>query len=366
MSIGNTLLFSNDFSCIEGVHRDQKVIWIQKNEYKDIKVLKTKTKVHWSNSSKKWYLIDTKVNRKLINFSEPVIGKSALMQIHPNNQEAFLRFREMLVLKGYSINTVRTYVNEFAQLLYILKHHCVEEMTEEKIRSYLAYCLEELGHSENQVHSRINALKFYFEKVLFRDKIFLGIPRPKKPALLPKHLSENEIQKILEVTENPKHLLIIKMCYGMGLRVSEIAALKIEHINTKDMKILIASAKGKKDRYVFLPETLLVELKAYYRFYLPKIYIFEGAEGFPLSVRTVQSVFKTSMKKAGIHRNVGIHCLRHSYATHLLEYGTDISHIQKLLGHNNIKTTLNYTRVTDKNLSKVISPLDRIQNQKSK
>ena len=364
MSISNTKEFSENFFCEEGLHNDKNVIWIQKHSYQDIHFLKSKTKVHWSQKNKKWYVVDNLANRNFLNLSLPQPGKSAFVNVHSNNQDAFIKMRDLLTLKGYSPNTMRTYLNEFAQLLYLLKHHKVDELSDEKIKSYLVYCIEKLKHTENQVHSRINALKFYFEKVLKRENFFIGIPRPKKPSQLPKHLSEKEVQKLLEVTTNPKHLLIIKMCYGMGLRVSEIANLKLAHIHSQDKKILVAAGKGKKDRYVFLPETIMGDLKFYYKSYLPKIFLFEGSEGNSLSVRTIQSVFKNSMNKANIKRNVGIHCLRHSYATHLLEYGTDISHIQKLLGHNDIKTTLTYTKVTDKNLSKIISPLDRISAEK--
>ena len=146
----------------------------------------------------------------------------------------------------------------------------------------------------------------------------------------------------------------------MGLRVSEIVNLKIEDIDSKSMRVLISKAKGKKDRYVNLPESILPQLRDYYREFRPKEFLFEGQDGGKYSVRSAQNVFKNAMKKAGIHKTVGIHSLRHSYATHLLEYGTDISLIQKLLGHNQISTTLNYTKIVDKHLRKVESPLDRL------
>lgn len=221
------------------------------------------------------------------------------------------------------------------------------------------YCINN-GISENYLHSRINAIKFYFEKVLHRPKIFIDIPRPKKPQLLPKALNTNEIQKIIEVTENIKHRLIIQLAYGMGLRVSEIVAIKIEDIDSKTMKVFIKRAKGKKDRVVNLPESVLEELRLYYKEYRPEIFLFEGQFGNALSIRAAQSVFRNAMKKAGIRKTIGIHSLRHSYATHLLEYGTDISLIQKLLGHNNIKTTLNYTHIAERTIASVKSPLDRI------
>ena len=146
----------------------------------------------------------------------------------------------------------------------------------------------------------------------------------------------------------------------MGLRVSEITNLKIEDIDSKTMQVLVAQGKGKKDRYVNLPETILTELRDNYKEFKPKKYLFEGRDGGAFSNRSAQDVFKTAMKKAEINKTVGIHSLRHSYATHLMEYGTDIGLIQKLLGHNQINTTLNYTKVVDKHLRKVESPLDKL------
>ncbi len=176
-------------------------------------------------------------------------------------------------------------------------------------------------------------------------------------------MNEKDINKLFHVTTNIKHLLILKLCYGMGLRVSEIINLKIQDVDGVKFKVFIERSKGKKDRYVNLPESILNELRQYYKDFRPKYYLFEGENGGQYSKRSAQSVFKQAMTKAKINKQVGIHSLRHSYATHLLEYGTDISLIQKLLGHNSIKTTLIYTEVTDKNISNVVSPLDRMNKK---
>lgn len=344
-----------------GTHHGKNIIWV-KFPYKkeSIELLKKYSKPKWSQSQKSWYVADSKSYRKLWGLDISVVGKETITKIAPENYQQFQKFINQLKLKAYSENTIRTYSVEFAQLLYVLKSHPVESMTEERLKSYFLYCIEKLNISENHLHSRINAIKFYFEQVLHRQKMFIDIPRPKKPLLLPKALNTAEISKIIAATENSKHQLILKMCYGMGLRVSEIVNIKIEDIDSKAMRVLIARTKGKKDRYVNLPESIIEELRQYYKCYQPKIYLFEGQFGGKYSVRSAQSVFKIAMNKAGIRKTVGIHSLRHSYATHLLELGTDISLIQKLLGHNDIKTTLIYTNVTDKHTRNVKSPLDSL------
>ena len=146
----------------------------------------------------------------------------------------------------------------------------------------------------------------------------------------------------------------------MGLRVSEIVNLKITDIDSKRMQVLVRQGKGKKDRYVNLPESILKELRAYYVAYKPKEFLFEGRYGDQYSIRSVQAVFKNAMKKARINKKVGIHSLRHSYATHLIEQGTDIRFVQELLGHKDIKTTMIYTSLTDQTKRKIKSPLDNL------
>ena len=159
---------------------------------------------------------------------------------------------------------------------------------------------------------------------------------------------------------NLKHNTMLKLCYGLGLRVSEIVNLKISDIDSKAMQVFIERAKGKKDRYVNLPESILPQLRIYFIEYKPKMYLFEGQYGGQYSSRSAQQVFKNALLKAKINKVVSIHSLRHSFATHLLEQGTDIRFIQELLGHNDIKTTLIYTEVSDKSIRKIISPLDHL------
>lgn len=344
-----------------GNHSGKKIIWVKfPKDFQKLNILKKVTKPRWSNTEKCWYVTDTTKNRELFGMEKELVGVEAFQKISAVNLPAMKRFQEHLKLKGFSTSTYKTYSIEFAQLLYLLKDHPVENLSAEKLRSYILYCHEKLKLSENQIHSRMNALKFYFEKVLGRERMFFEIPRPKKPQKLPKALNQEEVKRIIDATENIKHKLIIQLSYGMGLRVSEIVHLKVEDIDSVKMRVFIERAKGKKDRYVNLPKSILEELRLYYKEHQPKKFLFEGKFGEQYSIRSAQQVFKTAMNKAGIKKTVGIHALRHSYATHLLEYGTDISLIQKLLGHNDIKTTLVYTNVANKQISNIESPLDKI------
>jgi integrase/recombinase XerD len=357
---------SKQFSCKNymfeiGQYKDKHVIWIMfPYDRQRIIELKNSVKACWSQSNKKWYVLDNLQHRKLFGLGPSYYGKPAFLEVSPVNQPALKRYVEQLKLKGYSQNTIKTYSTEFVQLLKVLKEHPVEDLSSEKLRSYLLYCIDTLKLSENLIHSRMNAVKFYFGQVLHRENFFMEIPRPKKPSLLPKAISMHDVKKMLGILDNLKHQLLLKMCYGMGLRVSELVNLKIADIDSSRMQVLVSSGKGKKDRYVVLPESVLVQLRNYYQKYKPREYLFEGQSGGQYSVRSVQQVFKNAMKKAKINKKVGVHSLRHSYATHLLEQGTDIRFVQELLGHNSIKTTMIYTALTDAAKRKIKSPLDRI------
>ena len=345
-----------------GEHHDKNVIFVSFQYSLDLKTeLRQKfPSAKWSMTKKIWYLPDNNAIRNEIGM-RPIteVGKMVISQIWPVNHEALKRMHELLLLKSYSPNTIRTYCGEFAQLLYLLKDTSVDTLTPERLRSYFLYCVTKLKLSENLIHSRINAIKFYFEQVLRRDKMFFeNIPRPQKKSILPKVISKKDVSKIFSKVDNFKHQVMLKLCYGMGLRVSEIVNLKITDIDSERMLVHIENAKGKKDRYVTLPTSILDDLRRYYKTYQPKTYLFEGQFGGQYSIRSAQVVFKNAMQKAKINKSVGIHGLRHSYATHLLESGTDMYFIMKLLGHKDIKTTEIYTKVSNRQMGNIKSPLD--------
>lgn len=345
-----------------GKHNDKQVIWCKfpKNDVLLFALKKQYPFCRWSNTNKCWYVTDSVEIRKQVGLPLKEPSENLLHKIHPINQPALQQMENQLKLKAYSVNTAKVYLGEFSQLLVILKNHPVNTLTPDRLKSYLLYCVNELKLSEAHLHSRLNALKFYFEQVLLKEKFFIEIPRPKSKSTLPKVLSTKDIQKLFDVTTNPKHKLMLQLCYGMGLRVSEIVKLKITDIDSKRMQVLIENSKGKSDRYVNLPESVLTLLRSYYKAYQPKHFLFEGQYGGEYSIRSVQAVFKNGMRLAKINKPVGIHSLRHSYATHLLEYGTDMAFIQKLLGHSDMKTTMIYAKVGKKEIQKVKSPLDQM------
>ncbi len=281
--------------------------------------------------------------------------------ISPVNKHVLKLMEQQLKLKAFSSSTIRTYLNEMTQLLLTLKEVPADELKPDHLKRYLVYCYEQLGLKENTLHSRINAMKFYYEQVLHREKFFWEIPRPKKPLLLPKLLNEKELGKMFNALANKKHKAMMFTAYSAGLRVSEIVNLKIKDIDSHRMQIFISRAKGKKDRYVNLSPVLLDILRSYIGTYKPKpgVFLFESEQtntAYP--IRTVQQIFSNAKIKAGILKDVGIHSLRHSFATHLLDKGTDIRYIKDLLGHFDIRTTERYLHVSKQQLVNVASPLD--------
>jgi site-specific recombinase XerD len=278
-----------------------------------------------------------------------------------DNLQAFHNFQDLLVLKGYSPKTIRTYSNEFHYLLRLLGEVSVASLEKKHLQSYLLWLIQKRGYSEAHAHTAVNALKFFFEQVEGRQKEFYDLPRPKKPQKLPAVLAEEEIIDLIQKTENLKHRALLMTSYSAGLRVSELVKLKIHDLDSKRMMLHVREGKGKKDRMVPLSKKLLETLRQYYRKYKPRVFLFEGEKvGEPYSERAAQAALAGAKRKAGIRKKGSIHMLRHSYATHLLEAGTDIRYIQAFLGHNSLQTTMIYTHVSRLKIESIQSPLDRL------
>jgi integrase/recombinase XerD len=282
-------------------------------------------------------------------------------KIHAVNKNVLPQVQQHLQLKAYSLSTRKTYLNELSQFLQTIKSTPATDFTPQRIMDYLQYCYTTLALSENTLHSRTNALKYYYEKVLGREKFFWEIPRAKKPFQLPNVLGEREITALFNALTNLKHKAILFTAYSSGLRVSEVVSLKLADIDSGRMQIKIESAKGKKDRMVNLSPVLLDILRQYIKKANPQPvnYLFESEiVGEPYSSRSAQKVFQRAKEKAGIAKEVSFHSLRHSFATHLLEKGIDIRYIKDILGHFSIKTTQRYTHVKKEQLIQITSPLD--------
>ncbi|MCB2309387.1 site-specific integrase [Clostridium estertheticum] len=245
-------------------------------------------------------------------------------------------------LRGYSSGTIVGYIRQVSNFAKFY-NKSPKYLGEEEIRDYLHYCIMGKKLSEVTVNHINASLKFFYTKTLNKYWNVDKIARIKVPKKLPSILSPKEVNSIFDVTENLKHKAILMTIYSAGLRVSEVCNLKITNIDSNNMQILIRQGKGKKDRYSLLSEVNLKILREYWIRYHPTEYLFSGnGRTHAITPRTIQRILERSMKKTGITKHASVHTLRHCFATHLLENGTDICYIQRLLGHSNITTTTIY------------------------
>jgi integrase/recombinase XerD len=268
------------------------------------------------------------------------------------------RLKMNMELRGYSPGTIKAYTNHVSNFAKFY-NRSPKFLGEKEIREYLHYCIMKKKLSECSINYINSSLKFFYTKILNRHWNMDRITRLKEPKKLPSILSREEIKSIFNVTENLKHKAILMTVYSAGLRVSEVCNLKIKDIDSKNMQILIRQGKGKKDRYSLLSKVNLEVLREYWKRYHPTEYLFSGSGGTgSISHRSVQRMLERSIKKTGIIKKASIHTLRHSFATHLLEDGTDICYIQRLLGHAQITTTTIYLHLRRMDLLNIKSPLD--------
>lgn len=264
---------------------------------------------------------------------------------------------EKLRLKGYSPKTVEVYLGHMRRFTVFIEKR-LSNIELDDVKKYVLFLLDkDLSHAF--VNQAISALKFMAREILEKHNIIISLPRPKKEKKLPNVLSEEEVVNILHALDNQKHKTILYITYSAGLRVGEIVRLKVSDVDSDRMLIHVRQGKGKKDRYTVLSKVALKQLRKYYSLYDPKNWIFPGRDPKShLTERTVQRVFKNACRKGKIRKKVSVHSLRHSFATHLLERGTDLRYIQELLGHKSSKTTQVYTHVSNKSIKRIESPLD--------
>jgi integrase/recombinase XerD len=268
-------------------------------------------------------------------------------------------YSQKLIELRYSPKTLKLYTSMFEEFINYYRNSEIDRITEPEVIQFLRYLVMERKVSTTYQNQAINAVKFYYEKVLGGQRKFYFVDRPRTEKTLPEILSGAEVSAIIRCIDNLKQKTVIMLIYSAGLRISEAIALKIKDIDSQRMQIRVEQSKGKRDRYTLLSQKALEMLRLYFKAYTPAIWLFEGQDkGMPYSARSIQQVFKTAVAKAGIKKDVSVHTLRHSFATHLLESGTDLRYIQSLLGHTSSKTTEIYTHVTTKGFDQIKSPLD--------
>lgn len=304
------------------------------------------------------------INRKQLDLS---LTKAKLFEQVPEVALPYISgMVEMLLALNYSSSTVRTYTHSFLQFLRDHAYRNPSSISYQETVKYLSSIMER-GLSSASGHSMVNALLFYNKQVLHIPGYEIKLPRPKKEKKLPSVLTMEECLQIFRVIDNPKHKLLLLIGYGAGLRVSEIVTLKWRDILFSEHKIHVRNAKGKKDRIVMLPYSIVSSLEYYRTLYQTKQYVFEGQfAGEPYSTASVQAVMREAIKKSGLEKKATVHTLRHSFATHLLENGTDIRYIQQFLGHSSIKTTTIYMHISASAINKIASPLDRLAEENHK
>lgn len=336
-------------------HRNENRIGIEfEKDNELIQRIKLIQGAKWSQQKKLWHIPDTRENRERFQ----IIQKRDT-ELSVEGRDHLKEFIRWLSSKRYSPNTIKTYSDALRSFLIYNRENDISELTNADVLDYNNdYILKnKLSASyQNQVTS---AIKLYFRTVRTTKIEVDKIDRPKKPKTLPNVLSKEEVKNILEAHANIKHRMMLCLIYSCGLRCSELLELRPLDIDSKRNIVHIRQAKGKKDRITPLSPKILELLRNYYQLYKPKTYLFEGQQpGTNYSAKSLQSVLKLALQKAHIKKPVTLHWLRHSYATHLLESGTDLRYIQELLGHNSSRTTEIYTHVSTKSLQHIKSPFD--------
>lgn len=355
------------------VHRGSEVIVLRFEHDRALElVLYYELMAIWSRTRKFWYVEHTPENLEKIR---TVLSKIAtidesrlthktkrdvtnMVDISLSQEQLSLlsRFKRWLTGKRYSTSTVTTYVNIVLFFLkYVTKKHNAE-MTTRTVECFNYDFIASAGKSVSYQNQAITALKKYFEYIAI--DVPFELERPKREKKLPVILSMDEVKRIISAASNLKHKVLLSLIYSGGFRVSEVLSLRPTDIDQQRMLVHVRSAKGKKDRYTLLSARALAMLQEYLDVYQPQEYLFEGKLRQQYSPRAAQEVLKLSARRAGIQKNISLHSLRHSFATHLLENGTDIRYIQTLLGHQSPKTTMIYTHVTHASIRNIRSPLD--------
>ena len=369
-------------------HHSKPVVSLRfEKDYDLISKVKTLKGASWSQSQAFWYIPQSefklskvfdalqsvayldysglKENAKsIINEHDKPKDKNSVHRgvadkLSPETESKIEEFSKWMIHKRYSQATIKTYIGTLKNFLLFTAKKPVSEITNQDVVNYVNDVIIRNNLSFAYQNQTVNAVKLFFREVMHAKIETEKIERPRPEHKLPNVLSKAEVKAILEAPGNIKHEAMLSLIYACGLRRSELLNLKPDHIDSKRHLLIIKNAKGRKDRIAPIPEKLIVLLRDYYKKFKPQLWLFEGQKkGEQYSATSLQQVLKGSLKKCGINKPVTLHWLRHSYATHLLESGTDLRYIQELLGHKSSKTTEIYTHVTDKSLQKIKSPFD--------
>lgn len=308
----------------------------------------------WSQTLRVWHLPDTEMYRKqfgILLAEERIPSQEGIAGIE--------KFKQYLRSKRYSESTIKTYSEALKSFLVYYRQKPIASIDNDDVIAYNNDFILKNGLSASYQNQIVSAIKLFFAVITHTTLDLELIHRPKRAKSLPNVLSKEEVKTILEAHSNMKHRMMLSMIYSCGLRCGELLALKPVHIDSKRHIVLLKNAKGKKDRIAPLSPKILSMLRDYYAVYKPITYLFEGRQpGFAYDARSLQQVLKQAIEKAGIMKPATLHWLRHSYATHLLESGTDLRYIQELLGHSSSKTTEIYTHVSTKSIQQIKSPFD--------
>lgn len=367
-------------------HRSLQVLSIYAPNAQPFNNIVRKLNARYSSTKKMWWLKFDKqaVNRAFMAIKPfAYVDYSALKTSKPiakakvtggslkdfawtkEQKAAMHAFADKLRIRNYSQSTFKTYGVYFKQFLAAHPDTDPQEITEEQIISHVIATVKQHDYATKTQNQIINAIKFYYEKVLGLHKKEYWIPRPRKETKLPTVASEEEVIRTIIASNNLKHQCIMGLLYSSGLRRGELENLKLADINLDRRQVMVRGAKGKKDRTTILSDRMANALIKYYELYQPQVWVFEGADGGQYSGSSIGHIVANAAKKAGIKTKMSPHVLRHSFATHLMDKGTDTRYIQELLGHKSLETTAIYAHVSTRDLSKIKSPLDAIFDDKA-
>ena len=342
-------------------------------QYKDERaLLKTIEGRFYHKNQRLWSVPNTKENWDLLRriFKDKYqiekpnkISKMPSVVLNEKSLDELAKVYQKLVMKSYSEHTIRNYKAELGNFFKYFENFDLKKLDKEQIESYIFYLIEKYKISESKQNTVINAIKFYYEKVLGLPREFYDIQRPKRPKTLPNVLSQEEVLRLINSPKNIKHKAMLYTLYSCGLRVSELLNLRIKDIRSDLGYVFIKGAKGKKDRHTVLSDYLLEILREYFLQHKPSYWLFEGQSGGKYSAKSVQKIYRKAQQETGVNPWSTPHTLRHSFATHLLENGENLRNIQIMLGHESSKTTEIYTHVININNKKVRNPLDIIIKQ---